>query len=348
MKKIVLNDAALQIDQNSLLIQRKEGFLVLGNTNSFAGFRSVQSILNRNLGHEDDSVLENREEYQKFVSRVIKEKKALEPAAVLISRADISKIEMTTLSDVTCIAAADYSNSKDISSDIVILVNRNLDNESLMKLFTVCIEAKLAVLYDLNVLEHSTLMGQQAGYDNMLLACKASESQYDSDLTEIQALIRECVRESLTKLLHKVGYPQTILDFIEQTGVTIEDLLEAGMELVVGVEKSEDLYTKLHQQILKALKDINVIALIMAGIRLEEDLGRHRIRGVNVDDDPAYLYSDEVLGMAIANQIAGTKAIFNFKRYDEEKPGVLSTLGPVLDDVFAGLIAGCMSKMFEE
>ena len=96
------------------------------------------------------------------------------------------------------------------------------------------------------------------------------------------------------------------------------------------------------------MEDINVVVLIVAGIRVEDDLRNHRIQGVDVDDDPAYLYSDEVLGMAIANQIAGTKAIFNFKRYDEAKPGVIGTLGPMLDDVFAGLVAGCMSKLFEE
>jgi phosphatidylglycerophosphatase A len=54
------------------------------------------------------------------------------------------------------------------------------------------------------------------------------------------------------------------------------------------------------------------------------------------------------MGMSVANQIAGTKAIFNFKRYDEAKPGVIANLGPVLDDIFAGLIAGCMSKIFED
>lgn len=32
----------------------------------------------------------------------------------------------------------------------------------------------------------------------------------------------------------------------------------------------------------------------------------------------------------------------------KKKPGILSKLGPMVDDIFAGLIAGCMSKMFEE
>lgn len=141
---------------------------------------------------------------------------------------------------------------------------------------------------------------------------------------------------------------QSIYDFMFEAGVEVSQLVEAGLELLAGVEKTEELEIALEKQIRKSLEDINVVVLIVAGIRVEDDLANHLIEGVDVDDDPAYLYSDEVLGMAIANQIAGTKAIFNFKRYDEEKPGVIGTLGPMLDDVFAGLVAGCMSKLFEE
>lgn len=140
----------------------------------------------------------------------------------------------------------------------------------------------------------------------------------------------------------------SIYEFMSEVGVEIPQLVDAGLELLVGVERTKKLEIVLEKQIRKSLEDINVVVLIMAGIRVEEDLENHRIKGVDVDDDPAYLYSDEVLGMAIANQIAGTKAIFNFKRYDEEKPGIIGTLGPILDDVFAGLVAGCMSKLFEE
>jgi alpha-ribazole phosphatase CobZ len=140
----------------------------------------------------------------------------------------------------------------------------------------------------------------------------------------------------------------SIYEFMSEVGVEIPQLVDAGLELLIDVERTKKLELLLEKQIRKSLEDINVIVLIMAGIRVEEDLENHRIKGVDVDDDPAYLYSDEVLGMAIANQIAGTKAIFNFKRYDEEKPGIIGTLGPMLDDVFAGLVAGCMSKIFEE
>jgi alpha-ribazole phosphatase CobZ len=134
---------------------------------------------------------------------------------------------------------------------------------------------------------------------------------------------------------------------MNDVGIGVDDLVDAGMEMVVGVEKTQEIRDKLKKQIYHSLDDLNVVSFIIAGIRLEEDYEKHRVHGVDVDDDPAYLYSDEVFGMSVANQIAGTKAIFNFKRYDEAKPGIISKLGPVLDDVFAGLIAGCMSKVFE-
>ncbi|HOI40958.1 MAG TPA: phosphatidylglycerophosphatase A [Methanobacterium sp.] len=148
--------------------------------------------------------------------------------------------------------------------------------------------------------------------------------------------------------MEEKGISNSIYEFMSEAGVEVPQLVEAGLELLAGVEKTEKLEIALEKQIRKSLEDINVVVLIVAGIRVEDDLKNHRIEGVDVEDDPAYLYSDEVLGMAIANQIAGSKAIFNFKRYDEAKPGIIGTLGPMLDDVFAGLVAGCMSKLFEE
>ncbi|OED30561.1 phosphatidylglycerophosphatase [Methanosphaera sp. WGK6] len=135
---------------------------------------------------------------------------------------------------------------------------------------------------------------------------------------------------------------------MEDIGVTLENMEDAAMELVVGVDEDEKIIReKFRKQLLHSLEDINVISYLVAAIRLEEDYEHYRIREVNVDDDPAYLYMDEIMGMAIANQIAGTKAIFNFKLYDEKKPGILSVLGPSVDDIIGGLIAGCMSKIFE-
>jgi alpha-ribazole phosphatase CobZ len=169
------------------------------------------------------------------------------------------------------------------------------------------------------------------------------EKEDDIEKELIQTVVKSC-----NNCLKKVNISFGILDYIIAEGVSIDALVDAGMELCVNVEKSKELRKKLKKQLLKSLEDLNVIALLMSAIRCEDDFQSNRLREVDVSNDPSYLYTDEVLGIAIANQIAGTKAIFNFKRYDEEKPGIISKLGPMVDDIFAGLVAGCMSKIFED
>jgi alpha-ribazole phosphatase CobZ len=238
--------------------------------------------------------------------------------------------------------------------NITVLIDGKLDEIALIELFQSIIETKSAIFYDFGVKFYQNRNFYidndfEPSKDKITVACIGRwDEKSVREMDEIRLKVVKCIHEALEELLKRFRYPMDILGHIEDAGVTIEDLIDAGMQLCVGVDRTEELNIKLKNQLLKSLEDLNVAALIMAGIRLEEDFSKHRIRGIDVDDDPAYLYSDEVLGIAVANQIAGTKAVFNFKRYDEVKPGIIGTLGPVLDDLFAGLVAGCMSKIFEE
>ena len=170
----------------------------------------------------------------------------------------------------------------------------------------------------------------------------------DIDFDKLKVRISEAIEISIEDAFKKMDLTFGILDYFVAEGILIGDLVDAGMELLEGVEVTDELKQKMEAQLLKSLADINVIALLVAAMRTEQDLTGNRIREVDISDDPAFLYTDEVLGIAISNQIAGTKATFNFKRYDEAKPGIIYGLPPMLDDIFAGLIAGCMSKIFEE
>jgi len=58
------------------------------------------------------------------------------------------------------------------------------------------------------------------------------------------------------------------------------------------------------------------------------------------------LVADELLGLTIANYIAGAKGIFEFIRFDQAKPGILKKLGPISNDAIGGLIAGVSSNMY--
>lgn len=135
---------------------------------------------------------------------------------------------------------------------------------------------------------------------------------------------------------------------LQKCGVTIDDIVSAAMGLYIshGIP-NEQAAAEIKKKIKKHLDDPNVASLLLGAILLEDELYVKR-KNSEIADDPIYLLSDEILGMAIAECIGGTYARFEFTRYDQKKPGILARLGPFLDDAVAGLIAGCTSRLYSE
>ena len=131
-------------------------------------------------------------------------------------------------------------------------------------------------------------------------------------------------------------------------GITLDEIVAAAMGLYVSHGMAdEEAALEIRKKIKKYLEDPNVASLLLGAILLEEELYTRR-ENSEIADDPVFLLSDEIIGMAIAECIGGTYARFEFTRYDQKKPGILSTLGPFLDDAVAGLIAGCTSRLYSE
>lgn len=170
----------------------------------------------------------------------------------------------------------------------------------------------------------------------------------DVDLKEFSQRIEDAVVISCEDAIEKIKLDMGILDYLVSEGILIGDLIEVGMNLLENMEATDELKDKLETQLLKSISDKNINALLMAAIRMEEDLKKGRIREINPNEKLIHFYPDELIGAAIANQIAGTKALLNFRRYSKIKPGILYGLGPVLSNTFAGLIAGSMTKILEE
>jgi alpha-ribazole phosphatase CobZ len=135
---------------------------------------------------------------------------------------------------------------------------------------------------------------------------------------------------------------------LQEKGISPDAIVAAAMELYVSHGMDEKAAVRdLHKKIEKYLKDPNVSSLLLGAILLEDELYHNRADS-EIRDDPVFLLSDEIIGMAIAECIGGTYARFEFTRYDQKKPGILSELGPFLDDAIAGLIAGCTSRLYSE
>ena len=237
----------------------------------------------------------------------------------------------------------------------ILYIDKVLSPKDLLKVFKIVTNIKAKVLADMalplhirNILNTDDFLAvlsniPQTGEDSLDI----NNADYDDvNFEELKVRIEDAVEISIEDAFKQFDLTFGILDYFVAEGIQIGDLVDAGMELVDDDEVTSELKDKMKAQIFKSLSDINVITLIVAAMRAEQDLAGNRIR--EFDGNDGALYADDVLGMAIANQIAGTKAIFNFKRYDEAKPGIIYGLPPVLDDIFAGLIAGCVSKIFED
>ena len=142
-----------------------------------------------------------------------------------------------------------------------------------------------------------------------------------------------------------------LLRYLEERGITLNDLISTALELFVphpGVETKEKAAEILQEEFLDALSDVNVSCLEVACFRLEEDAKSGLVPGLTRErfvGRPG-LVADELLGMTIADYIAGAKGIFEFIRFDKTKPGILKKLGPISNDAIGGLIAGVSSNMY--
>jgi alpha-ribazole phosphatase CobZ len=142
-----------------------------------------------------------------------------------------------------------------------------------------------------------------------------------------------------------------LLKYLEDHGVTLKDLLDTALEMHIphpGIETRDQAEEFFKAGFYEALTDVNVAVLEVACFRAEEDGQNGLIPLLPAEQFKGRpgLIVDEYLGMTIANYIAGGRAIFEFIRFDQAKPGILRKLGPLANDAIGGLIAGVSSRVY--
>ena len=148
-------------------------------------------------------------------------------------------------------------------------------------------------------------------------------------------------------------YMGTFLNVLKGRGITKELMWEAALELYIPNPEwdTEDLKGRFFSKLDILADDINISSLIQGAVALEDIGSKDCIcampRGMFAKD-PIHLIADEIIGMQIAQYIAGTRGIFEFHRFDRHKPGIISKLGPFMDDMLCGLVGGVMSSIYTD
>ncbi|MDW5563073.1 MAG: phosphatidylglycerophosphatase A [Methanomassiliicoccus sp.] len=236
--------------------------------------------------------------------------------------------------------------------NIIVIVDQPIQDCGLAGGFITVTEAKSAALRDMKV------KGTGTTSDAVAIACPIGQGdKYCGPATDVGIAVARAVREGVAESIRKWnGNNGKAKDFgyrLDELGIGPEEMWAAAYELYIpdptwDLERIKAMFMR-HLVVLR--KDINVNAMIYAAINMEEMGNRDEMFGLDQGrflQDPVHLVADELLGIALAEYVAGTKGLFEYVRYDKKKPGILGTLGPFLDDIVASLIGSIMSRIYTE
>ena len=142
-----------------------------------------------------------------------------------------------------------------------------------------------------------------------------------------------------------------LLTYLEEKGITLQSLIDCALEMYVphpGIETAEKATEMLKEELLDILSDVNVSMLEVAAFSVQEQAEKGLIPGLTQErfkGRPGPV-ADEILGLAIATYIGGTRGVFEYVRFDQAKPGILKTLGSLTNDAIGALVAGASSNVY--
>lgn len=237
--------------------------------------------------------------------------------------------------------------------NIIAVVDEPIQDCGMAGGFITITEAKSAALKDMKV------KGTGTTSDAVAIACPLGEGdKYCGPATDVGIAVARAVRDAVAESIRKWNGDNGsgARDFVyrlDELGVGADEMWEAAYELYIPdpTWDTERIKAMFERNLAVLRKDINVNAMIYAAINMEDMGNRDEMYGLDhgrFQQDPVHLVADELLGIALAQYVAGTKGLFEYVRYDKKKPGILGTLGPFLDDIVASLIGSIMSRIYTE
>ena len=190
--------------------------------------------------------------------------------------------------------------------------------------------------------------------DAIAVGAPHGDGKYAGRATEVGSAILKAVSRAVRGSLRRSGarpHPIGVEGVLGRLGLSLEDLWDAAKRLYVPAPGwKEDTVKTMFLDTLRALAgDVNVNALVATAYLLDRAARRGLLAGLSSEEyvsDPVHLLADEIIGMMLAEYVAGTRGLFEYARYDRAKPGVIGNLGPFLDDAIAALVGAAMSSVY--
>ncbi|MHC1627613.1 MAG: bifunctional adenosylcobinamide hydrolase/alpha-ribazole phosphatase CbiS [Candidatus Nezhaarchaeales archaeon] len=364
---IFIRGVKFEVSDGNLIVLFDEPRRVVSSAVLNGGMVYANAILN----HQVDKNFDHKDP-EGYLKSVIEELRLKGTIVGLMTAANVEKYGFSRYEEdgiaVTSIITAGVSNASTCGEpidrhgvgtiNIIVLIEASMTDSCMVEAIKTATEAKCRALTHLDIRSvNSGELATGTTTDSIAIAELGGKMKlrYSGPGTKLGELIGRTVFEALIQALEKnegLKAGRSLLDRLRERGVTLEDMINAGLEMFIphpGVETKEKAAEMLKEELLELISDVNISSLVLAGLRLEEDAKRGLIPGLSPSSyskDPVFLVADEILGMSIANYAAGTLGHFEYVRFDKAKPGIIGKLGPFTDDVIGALIASASSRMY--
>jgi len=196
---------------------------------------------------------------------------------------DVSLAVFVTAGATVAVAAGEAAASKCElrkvgTINIIVVVDGNLTDGSMVEIIKTATEAKTVAIRELDI--RSRFSGDLATgtlTDSVAVACtkKGTPIQYAGTFTLIGELIGRCVRKGVKEAIFKqegITADRPLVDRLVDRCLPLEAVISQVSNKKITKHSPE--YTKLKKQLQSVLMDPKVASLVIAALRLDEDLAR--------------------------------------------------------------------------
>jgi adenosylcobinamide hydrolase len=232
-------------------------------------------------------------------------------------------------------AASKSSQLKRIGTiNIIVIVDGNLTEGCMVEVIKTVTEAKTVALREIDI--RSRFSGDLATgtlTDSVAIGCtkKGLPLQYAGTFTILGELIAKCVRQGVKTAIYKqenLASDRSLFERLEERGMSPEIIMSLIPALRITSESSQ--YKQLQKQLELILSDEKIVPLVIASLRLDEDLQKGLIptKTTKTVDQVSF---EEIV------QTASRCSFNDFSQFDFAE-------GKLLDEVHLGPFTKCVLK----
>ena len=367
-----------QIQDNKLILKSKIPLKILSSAVLNGGTREANCIINVQVSEDtgsdvDDKVHRDARDF--LLDETAKAGIPKENVVAIMTAAKMTNVEVITekfqgLTLTTFVTAGAYfaaTPGDEVESkqaafppkkwgtiNTIMVVDGNLTESCMVNAIVSATEAKAATLRDLDV--RSRFSGQVATgtvTDSIVIACtnRGNTVKYAGSGTIMGELIGKSVKAALKSAIFKqenMYSNRPLLRRLEERGITVENLTMLFSQIRPVLRNNPQKRESFIKEFKQVLADQNVAALVIAALRLDEDVKTNSIPASTktVEGDSFVLH--KILQKAVADYLSKEETPFKYVRPDYLSSTFSDDMGWFTRSVLSAVMNSVYSKAVEK